>query len=373
MKFSMDRKYFYEKLSIVARAISVFSPLPALSGICIDVKEDKIILTGSDSNVSIRSTIVFSETNQLQIESTGSIVIESKYLLEIVRKMDSNRIEFELIDFTKIRLEGNNGKFELNGIQSSEYPEIDFQKPLTQITLSTETLKQIVSQTAFACSDKDKRPVLNGVNFNIVGNKLYCSGTDSYRLARKEIELETSQNINVTIPSKSLTEVVRSFSEEVKEVDLFIDYKKAQFIFDRVIIQTRLIDGTFPDVERIIPNKFIATMEVDAHEITNVVDRTNFIRNDKVHLVRMECSSLETHIKTNSSEIGNSDEVLTDCLYEGEDLRLSCNGTFLLEAIRALGAKRVKMEFSGLMKPIRITNTEDASTTMIIVPIRSYD
>ena len=93
MHFSIDRKYFYEKLSVVSRAISVFSPLPALSGICIDVKSDQIILTGSDSNVSIRSTIVRGELNQLDIDSTGSIVIESKYLLEIIRKMDCTMVE----------------------------------------------------------------------------------------------------------------------------------------------------------------------------------------------------------------------------------------------------------------------------------------
>lgn len=373
MHFSIDRKFFYDKLSIVARAISMFSPLPALSGICIDVKSDQLVLTGSDSNVSIRSTIVKGELNQLDIEEMGSIVIESKYLLEIIRKMDCTMVEFELIDNSLVQISSDNGKFNLNGIQSTEYPNIDFTQPLHSFPLKASQLKAIYNQTSFACSDKDTRPVLNGVNFKAVNDTLYCSGTDSYRLARKVLKLETNQDFNITIPSKSLSEVVRSINEEEDTITIYVDSKKAQFIFDKTIIQTRLIDGTFPDVDRIIPTSSISTMVVDSKELAGVIDRTNFIRNEKLHVIKLECSSEITRIKTNSNEIGNSDEILTNCEYTGEDIHLSCNGTFMLDAIKALGSNRVQLDFSGLMKPIKIFDPEDDSVIMIIVPIRSYD
>lgn len=372
MHFSIDRKYFFEKLSIVSRAISVFSPLPVLSGICIDVKDGQIILTGSDSNISIRTVIVPGELNDLNIQEEGSIIMDSKYLLEIVRKLDCKSIEMELVDYSLVRISSDNGQFNLNGIQANEYPDIDFSQPNHHFVLSAQELKSIVSQTAFACSDKDQRPVLTGVNFHSQGNTLYCSATDSYRLARKEIELSTAQDFNITIPSKSLTEVVRSVGEE-DTIDIYADSKKAQFIFDKTIIQTRLIDGTFPDVQRIIPTSAVSTMIVDSYEISSTIDRTNFIRNDKVHLIKLECAIDETHIKTYSSEIGNSDEVLTHCEYQGEDISLTCNGTYMLDAIKALSCEKVKIEFSGFMKPIKVSNPEDASVLMILVPIRSYD
>lgn len=374
MHFSIDRKYFFDKLTIVSRAISVFSPLPALSGICIDVHSDHIVLTGSDSNVSIRSTIVSGELNQLDIQATGSIVIESKYLLEIIRKMDCTMVDFEIIDNNSlIRISSDNGKFNLNGIQANEYPNIDFSQPVSSFELKSSDLKNIVTQTSFACSDKDTRPVLTGVNFKAIQNTLYCSGTDSYRLARKVLKLEKNADFNITIPSKSLLEVIRSINEDIETVQIFVDSKKAQFIFDKTIIQTRLIDGTFPDVDRIIPSSSIASMEIDSHELSGVIDRTNFIRNDKIHLIKLECTPEITRIKTNSSEIGNSDEILTDCIYTGEDITLSCNGTFMLDAIKALSSEKVRLDFSGLMKPIKIYNPEDESVIMIIVPIRSYD
>ena len=372
MHFSIDRKYFYDKLSIVSRAISVFSPLPALSGICIDLKDDSMTLTGSDSNISIRTVIVPGELNNLDIEEEGSIIIDSKYLLEIVRKLDCKNIEIEVIDYSLVRISSDNGQFNLNGIRPNEYPDIDFTQPNHHFVLKATDLKSIVSQTAFACSDKDQRPVLTGVNFNSQGNMLYCSGTDSYRLARKTIELDSSQDFNITIPSKSLTEVVRSVSDD-DTIDIFADSKKAQFVFDKTIIQTRLIDGTFPDVQRIIPTSCVSKMLVDSYEIAGTIDRTNFIRNDKVHLIKLECTPQETHVKTYSSEIGNSDEVLTKCEYEGEEISLTCNGTYMLDAIKALGCEKVLIEFSGFMKPIKVSNPEDASVLMILVPIRSYD
>lgn len=372
MHFSIDRKYFYEKLSIVARAISVFSPLPALSGISIDVKEDKIILTGSDSNISIRTIIVEGELNHLSIQEPGSIVIESKYLLEIIRKMDCSCVDMELLDSSLIRISSDNGVFKLNGIQSNEYPNIDFSQPNNEFTLANKDLVNIVNQTAFACSDKDTRPVLNGVNFKAVNQSLHCSGTDSYRLARKTISLDSNQNFNITIPSKSLQEVVRSLNED-GNVTIYVDNKKAQFVFDKTILQTRLIDGSFPDVERIIPTECIATMEVNAKELMSVIDRTNFIRNEKIHLIKMECSPEVCRIKTSSTEIGNSDEILTDCVYNGEEMVLSCNGSFMMDAVKAVSSEKVILKFSGTMKPIRIENPKDDSVIMVVVPIRSYD
>lgn len=373
MKFTIDRKYFYSKLSVAARAISVFSPLPALSGIHIDVKDDEIILTGSDSDVSIRTQIRPSEMNQLQIDSSGSIVMESKYLLEIVRKIDSTLIEFELTDYELVRIKSKNGEFNLNGIAANQYPAIDFKTPDQHLKLTSFQLRQIVSQTAFACGDNNQRPVLNGVNFYVKDNHLYCSGTDSYRLARKTIYMETDQECNVTIPSKSLVEVEKSLGEDTDSIDVYMDDKKAQFVFDQTIFQTRLLDGPFPDVEKIIPDTFVATMQVDASELSHVIDRTNFIRNDKVHLVKLECSEQLVRIKTSSSEIGNSDEVLTDCIYKGDHLSITCNGSFILDAIRACQSEKVVLEFSGEMKPIRLTNPDDNSIVMVIVPVRSYD
>ena len=166
MYFKVSKKEFYNALSVASRAISTFSPLPAFSGIKIDAKEDCLILTGSDSDVSIQTKLTKSEECVLEIRDMGSIVIEAKYILEIVRKIDADEIEFEMIDGSLTKISGNTAEFRINGMRANEYPAIDFSKPKECFALKEETLKKVILQTSFATTDKETRPLLTGVNFH---------------------------------------------------------------------------------------------------------------------------------------------------------------------------------------------------------------
>ncbi len=180
-------------------------------------------------------------------------------------------------------------------------------------------------------------------------------------------------DFNITISQKSLGDVVKSLEGEENDVDIFVDNKKVQFVFDDTLYQTNLLDGAFPDVERIIPKEFISFYQSDSTELARAIDRTNFIRKDKVHLIRLECAAKEVHLKTRSSEIGDSNEILMSAIYNGEDLTITCNGTYMLDAIKALNGERVEIDFTGVLKPFRLTNPEDQSVLMIVVPVRSFD
>lgn len=373
MNFKIDRKYFYNKLLTVSRAISSFSPTPALSGILVDVKENKIILTGSDADVSIKTVIIPDNDNLLTILSTGSVVLESRYLVEIVKKIDSTSIELELGDAELVTIKSGHGKFVLNGIGAGQYPNIDFTRPEQGFTLSNQTLKNIIEQTSFACSTNVQRPVLTGVNFEATNGTLFCSATDSYRMAQKTIPLDTSEtNFKVTVPNKALQELVKTFGEE-DEVNIFVDSKKIQFITDVVMFQSRLLDGTYPNIHNIIPTSSSASLEVDSKELEAVVGRTDFIKNEKLHLVKLVCTETETRIKTSSSEIGNSDEKLESGVYSGSDLSLAFNGDYLSDAVKGLNSDKARIEFVGEAKPAKIVSPEDDSIVMVIVPVRSYE
>lgn len=372
MKFTIDRKVFYEKLNTAARAISPFSPMPALSGILIDVKEDSIVLTGSDSSIEIRTTILPGELNQLRIESSGSASVESKYLLDIVRKLDCDQITLELMDYTLVRLTSDNGTFNINSATADEYPVIDFSRPEGHFSLAPDAFRQIVSSTAFACSDKENRPVLSGVNFRADGNELHCSGTDTYRLARKTVPLENSQQFDITISAKTLNEVMKSVDSD-EQIDIYVNKRKVQFIFGKTIIQSRLLDGAFPPVDRIIPTEFTSYLNVDTQILSRAIDRTNFMRSENVHLIRLDCSEDAVRLKVRAAEIGNSDEWLKDARWQGDPMTVTLNGTYVLDALKALKGERTEFAFSGPMKAIRMKDPENDTALMVVVPVRSYD
>ena len=371
MYFKVAKKNFYNALSVAARAISTFSPLPAFSGIKIDAKEDCLVLTGSDSDVSIQTKLVKSEDCNLEIRDMGSIVIEAKYILEIVRKINADEIEFEVIDGCSTKISGNTAEFRINGMRANEYPAIDFSKPKECFTMEEDILRRIILQTSFATSDKETRPVLMGVNFHCEGNELHCVATDSYRLARKTVELEEELNFNVTIPSKSLQEVLKTLEGE-NEVEIAVNDKKAQFIIGDTIVQTRLIDGAYPETNRLIPLQFDYELTIDTKDLLNAIDRASFIKNDGVSVIKFSLSEAECVLSSKSIEVGSSTEVLSSASFEGQPLEISCNGRYVFEAIRALGGSLVKFSLCGEMKPFVITSLEDDKILQLVLPVRTY-
>lgn len=372
MKFQIDRKSLQEAVNQSSRAIAPASPLPSLTGLKIEAKDNHLTLTGSDSNVTIISHIYPGELTKLNVEDEGTILIEAKYLQEIVRKLDCEMLTIESYDESSNQILSDNGTFNLNGISIEKYPVLDLSQPETVVEIPGLILKDCINQTIFACSDKDTRPVLSGVNFNFENEKLYCSATDSYRLSQKTAEVNHDLNTSITIPAKALNEVLKSLSDDNGLVTLRFNNKKAQFIFDKTMIQTTLIDGKFPDVSRIIPKSYKTSLKINAKEIYNAIDRTSFIKSEKKHIARLECSPMEIRIKTNSADIGSSDEAINDAIYEGEPLTLSVNGNYLIDAIKAVRAETLILEFTGTLSPFIVKNMEDDSILEVVVPIKSF-
>ncbi|MDI9518421.1 MAG: DNA polymerase III subunit beta [Erysipelotrichaceae bacterium] len=374
MNFKISKSVLYDSLQLVSKAISSNSPLPALSGVKIDVEKDKLVLTGSDAKVSIKKTLdneKYEDLNLVVIEE-GSIVIEARYLLEIVRKIDSNEISFEIIDGSLIKIVGRQTEYKINGMRSLDYPAIDFSKPNQIFTIDSSLLLKIINQTAFATSDRELRPVLTGVNFLIKDGVLECVATDSYRLAKKIVNVDTDLNINITIPSKSLLEVARAIESD-ELITVALSDKKAQFYIGSTLIQTNLIDGEYPETKRLIPTTFEHILTIDAREIVNAIDRAVFIKNEGVSIIKLTLSQEEAVISSKSQEVGSLEEVLNIDSYEGSEFNISFSGNYMLDAIRYLGATKIRIKFAGEMKPFIIDNEEDSSILQLVLPVRTYN
>ena len=371
MNFKISKTVFYNALLIASRAISNFSPLPAFSGIKIEVKTVCIVLVGSDSDISIKTIIRADEEESLQIYETGSIVIESKYILEIIRKMDSENIEFELIENASARIISESSEFKINGMRANEYPNIDFTCPLLKFDMKSELLKEIISQTCFATSKSETRPVLTGVNFNCSHSKLNCVATDSYRLAKKTVELDQDLDFNITIPARNLNEVMKTLDLD-ENVMIAVSDKKAQFVIANTLIQTRLIDGVYPETDRLIPVSYAYELEIDSQEITSAIDRASFIKNDGVSVIKLSLDEKECLLSSRSQEVGSSKENLKNGIFKGEHLDISFNGLYVFDALKVTHKGKVRFSFSGEMKPFIIQSVDDSSLLQLILPLRTY-
>ena len=372
MNFKISKKEFLDALTLSSRAISTTTPLPALAGIKITVTNNSLVLVSSDSNISIRTAINNNDKNALIINEPGEVVLEARYILEIVRKIDSDFINVETIDGTLIKIHGGNSEFKVNGMPGEEYPNISFEIRDTEpFKLETAVFNQLVEQTSFACSDKETRPVLTGVNFNAHDCKLYVNATDSYRLASRILELNKELNFNITVPSKYLNEICHAIANE-KEVTIAIDPQKISFVFGNSLIETRLLDDEFPDTSRLIPTSFTQVLNVSTKELIKAIDRTLFIKADGKNTIKMNIDQDKLELTSSNQTMLSSFEKIAVISYEGAPIEISCSGKYLQDALKAIDADTVVINFSGELKPMVVKKEGDDSLVQLISPVRTY-
>lgn len=370
MNFKINKNIFLRYLSITAKAISNFSPLPAFSGIKIEAEADKLILTASDSDISIKTVIETDEKNSLEISRNGGVVLEAKYILELLRKIDGKEVQLELIPDTMIcNIISKNSNFRINAMRLTDYPPIDFTSPTNSFDLDSNLLKEITYQTTYATSNSEARPVLTGVYFECANKLLSCVATDSYRLAKKEIAIDAF-DFNLTIPTKTLKEV-SDILEENSKVHILVSDKKIQFKIDEFLIQSRLIDGVYPNFRRLIPSEFNHTLKINLSEIKNAISRASLLKTDGISIMKLDLSKELIELSAKSIEIGSSEERLMG-EFEGNPLKISFNGKFVEDALRCLNnEEEITFKFTSDMGAFLIVGKTE-EFIQLIVPIKTY-
>lgn len=275
MVFSINQDVLLDTLNVIQRGLPVKTPLPVLNGIKLEVFEDHLIFTASNTDIAIQ-TIVTDES--LVITSPGKAVIPGRYFIEIMRKIVSNRVEISLIENKMMVIKADRSEFKLRVMEAEDYPDVDFLDLGKPIVMEAKTLKAIIKETNYATSQYEKRPILTGVNLKHEDDKLYCVATDSYRLSQKILQLSHDyEPFNIVIPNRSLDELSRTLDSINEEVSMFINPNKVLFKFKNILFQTRLLDGVYPDTLRIIPKEFPIIVKFNKEELLKAVERVSVL------------------------------------------------------------------------------------------------
>ena len=203
MNFSIDRNVLLENLNLIARGLPIKTAMPVLNGIKMELTENDLYLTSSNTDISVQ--VVISDSS-LEINSTGKIVVPGAYFIQIVKKITSRKISISLIEDKIIVIKAERSEFKLNLLSIHDYPNIDFVCLDTPLKLSAKTIRSIIKETAYATATTEKRPILTGVSLKYSNNKLTAIATDSFRLSQKVIELDDVDfaDFNFVIPFKNL-------------------------------------------------------------------------------------------------------------------------------------------------------------------------
>jgi len=375
MKFTIKKDLLLDALSKVSKAISTKNLIPVLAGIKFELKKKKLILTASDNDITIQTIIDADNDEDFKIDNEGSIIIQGKYILDIVRKLPDEFINLEVIDELKILIYTENREFNLNGISESEYPNIGLEESKKKIFIQAGVLKNIVYQTAFASSNEESKPVLTGINFNIVGDILECNSTDSYRLARKVIQLEKSseENYNIVIPSHNIIEFTKILYDDNENIELHIFSNKILFKTGNLKFESRLINGTYPNTSNLLPEDSIMVIHTNLNDFYNVIDRVSILTSDKEkNIVTLETNGNTMILKSSSVEIGRVEEKMQVEKNNSEDIKISFSAKYMMEALKSFSTENVDLYFVGEIKPILVRSSEDETLTQLVLPIRTY-
>lgn len=377
MKFIIQKDHLVQSVQDVMKAITSRTTIPILTGIKIVASEEGVTLTGSDSDISIESFIPKEEGDQeiVDIQQTGSIVLQAKFFSEIVKKLPTNQVEI-VVDNLQTTIRSGKSEFNLNGLDSEEYPHLPQISEQNSIKVPTDLLKNIIKQTVFAVSTSETRPVLTGVNWKIENNDLICIATDSHRLAlrKAKIETEAEQSFNIVIPGKSLNELNRILDDHDEPVEIFVTENQILFKTKHILFFSRLLEGNYPDTNRLIPTESKTDIVVNSKEFLQSIDRASLLaregRNNVVKFSTMSDNVIE--ISSFTPEIGKVMEELVSESVSGEELKISFSAKFMMDALKVLEGSEVKISFTGAMRPFVIHPTNDDSTLQLILPVRTY-
>ena len=371
MKFIIKQDVLLESLNHTARAISPRNLIPILTGIKFDLKEEGLYLSASDTDISIRCLIP--KDDIIEVAELGSIVIGGKYIVEIIKKLPGMDITIEVMDGYKMIVSTDNTEFNLNGINPNEFPNLDLEEIKEPIMLQTNVLKKIISQTFFATSQNESRPLLTGINFRIEKNVLEVIATDSYRLAKKSISLDKDmdKNINIVIPGKNLLELSKVIDDDKESLELHIFENKILFKYKNIMFLSRLLSGTYPATSSIIPTDFNVSVECSCNGLFSMIDRASLLTSDRdKNTIKLELGNKEMIISSNSPEIGKVEEKMI--VDSKDEISISFSSKYMLDCIKSFETEKITMYMNDDNSPIIVKSDEDDSLIQLVLPIKTY-
>jgi len=373
MNFHINKDTLLNHLIIAQKALSNKTPNPTLQGIKLEVYKDHLVMITSNSDIAIRLNI---KDPSLEVEEEGSILIPGKYFVEIIRKLDSLKVNLSLVADNMLRIEADRSDITLNMMDLDDYPELEFSEKVKSIKINVRTLKSLIRQTAFATSSIENRPILTGVNFKIDGKKLRAIATDSYRLSQKEIDLEDSyEPMNIIIPGKSLDELIKVLENNNDMVEMHFDHSKILFKYGNVLFQSRLLEGNYPETSKLIPTEFPIVIKFNKEALTTAVERASLLssRDGNNAIVKLELRQDNiVEISSNSPEIGKIlEEVYPVDQLEGSILKIAFSSKYFLDALKVFNSSEVSVNFTGEIRPFIITGEYDEDMLQLILPVRT--
>ncbi|MBF8970783.1 MULTISPECIES: DNA polymerase III subunit beta [unclassified Streptococcus] len=375
LQFSINKNFFLQALNTVKRAISSKNAIPILSTLKIEAHAEGVILIGSNGQISIENFIPVEQKDAgLVVDQPGSLLLEATFFINVISSLPSLELDLKEIENKQLLLKSGKSEITLKGKDSNQYPRIQEIPTSNPLLLETKVLKELISETAFAASSQESRPILTGVHFVLDENKqLKTVATDSHRLSQKIIQLENAGDaFDVVIPSKSLKEFTAVFGDEITSIEVFFAQNQLLFKSEYISFYIRLLEGNYPDTNRLIPTMSNSQLTFNVVQLRQAMERARLLSNATQNgTVKVEIKDQTVRSYVNSPEVGQVDEELEVLAIEGEDLSISFNPNYMIEALKAIKSEEVILSFISPIRPFTLKAAEEDQLIQLITPVRT--
>lgn len=366
MELSVTQENFAKALSNVGRVASSKTGLPILSNILLRTDGNRLLV--ATTNLEIASTHLIGA----KIITPGSITIPARLISDFVASLPKGTVDLKVKDNHLSIISGTYSSV-INGVVADEFPELPTidETSTVQYSINTADFKQAVTQTIITSSNDNTRPVLTGVYWHSFAGSLYLAATDGYRLAERRL-VETKSEVAAIIPTTTLQEVLRTLTDDASEVDILFDDTQVRFRVGESEITSRLIDGSYPDYRKLIPETSETTIMLQASDFVRITKIAGLFARDSGGSVTLTASQEKQTLAIHSiaSELGeNTSSATAEVTSDGQ---VTLNSRYLSEALGAIDANEVQFRFSGKLAPCVLTaKSEDINYKHIIMPLKS--
>ena len=376
MKLVCSQTELNTALQLVSRAVANRPTHPVLANVLLtaDAGTGKLSLTGFDLNLGIQTSLIAS------IDSSGAITLPSKLFSEIISKLSSDSPITLISDTLKeqVQITSKSGTYQVRSMTADDFPELPIVENESFLKINASSFANSLRSTLFASSTDEAKQILTGVNLSFNKNSIKSAATDGHRLAvlslqdviSSENESKIYENIEVTLPSRSLREVERFLSscKSDTEISFFYDQGQVVFISSDQIVTTRTLDGTYPNYNQLIPDEFQHTLELDRKSFILALDRISVLAEQHNNVIKISTNKKESvlNITAEAQDLGSGFESIP-INFDSDDIEIAFNSRYLLEGLKIIDTDSILLKFNAPTTPAIFTPSDDSKQFIYLV------
>ncbi len=366
MKFTINREALLKPLQLVAGVVERRHTLPVLSNVLMVIEGDQLSLTGTDLEVEL--------VGRVTVEAgadAGEITVPARKLMDICKSLPENTLVEIKQDDQRIKVKAGRSRFTLSTLPANEFPSIEEEAGSVSFTIDQARVRRLIDRTAFAMAQQDVRYYLNGMLLEVSHNCLRAVATDGHRLAMcyTDGDINQLEKHQVIVPRKGILELARLLTDGGESVHITLGASHIRAKTGDFMFTSKLVDGKFPDYERVIPKGGNNVIVGDRQMLRQAFQRASILSNEKYRGIRLILSDGQLKVMANNPEQEEAEEEL-NLMYHGDSMEIGFNVSYLLDVLSVLSGDAVKMILSDPNSSALLEESEAGDSTYVVMPMR---